>query len=87
MQDHAIPEEEADVFFFFDSAVIELEEEYEFVALMTLSALRAPFYYLQQAAEMWARAQGVRQVLFILPPLPPPPPPPYLLSMASWLIL
>ena len=79
-------DEEAEFFFLF-SAVIELEEESEFVALMTLSALRAPFYYLQQAAEMWARAQGVRQVLFILAPLPPPPPPPYLLSMASWLIL
>jgi hypothetical protein len=45
------------------STVISMTDEAEFAALVTLSSLLAPFYHLQHAAEMWARAQGVKQVV------------------------
>ena len=45
------------------STVISMTDEAEFAALITLSSLLAPFYHLQHAAEMWARAQGVKQVV------------------------
>ena len=57
----------SDVARIFDNvgALLVLDDETEFAALLSVSALMAPFYYLQHAVESWVRSKGVTQVVSV----------------------